>query len=97
MTTFDTCETATPASGWTAVAKAAVATVDKAANLFRAWQNRREMYRLGVMSDVELADIGLTRGDLYEVRDTPIHADPTARLGALADINRRQAAARCIS
>jgi uncharacterized protein YjiS (DUF1127 family) len=97
MTTFDTCETASHATGWTAVVKAAVATVDKASNLFRAWQNRREMYRLGAMSDVELADIGLTRGDLFEARNTPVHLDPTARLGAFSELNRRQAAARCIS
>ena len=96
MTTFDTCETATPATGWTAVVKAAVATVDKAANLFRAWRNRREMYHLGQMSDRELSDIGLTRSDLYMAGDTPLHVDPTARLRTISDLNTRQAAARCI-
>ena len=29
------------------------------------WKNRREFYRLGEMSDAELADIGLTRADLH--------------------------------
>ena len=42
-------------------------------------------------------NLGLSRSDLFVARDVPAHVDPTARLGALAEINRRQAAARCIS
>ena len=56
----------------------------KVAVLFRAIRNRREMYRLGQMSDVELADIGLRRGDLFEVSEAPLAIDPTGRLSAIA-------------
>jgi uncharacterized protein YjiS (DUF1127 family) len=97
MTTIDACETTKPTGARAALAAFAVATVEKAASLYRAFANRRELYRLGDMSDLELADIGLSRSDLFVARDVPAHIDPTARLGALADINRRQNAARCIS
>jgi uncharacterized protein YjiS (DUF1127 family) len=56
----------------------------KVAKLFRAVRNRREMYHLGQMSDVELADIGLRRGDLFAVSEIPLAVDPTGRLGAIA-------------
>ena len=56
----------------------------KAAGLFSAIRNRREMYHLGQMSDVELADIGLRRGDLFEVSESPLKTDPTGRLSAIA-------------
>jgi uncharacterized protein YjiS (DUF1127 family) len=56
----------------------------KVASLFRTIRNRREMYHLGQMSDVELADIGLRRGDLFEVSEIPLTIDPTGRLGAIA-------------
>jgi hypothetical protein len=36
------------------------------------------------MSDVELADIGLTRSDLSVAIDLPFGSDPTAHLGAVA-------------
>lgn len=55
----------------------------KVASLFRAVRNRREMYHLGQMSDVELADIGLRRGDLFEVAESPLSAHPTGRLEVL--------------
>ena len=56
----------------------------KVAALFRAVRNRREMYHLGQMSDVELADIGLRRGDLFALSDAPLAIDPTGRLGVIA-------------
>jgi uncharacterized protein YjiS (DUF1127 family) len=52
--------------------------------LFRAWQNRRQLYRLGEMSDAELKDIGLTRADLFVARAEPLGADPTLYLRAMA-------------
>jgi uncharacterized protein YjiS (DUF1127 family) len=55
----------------------------KVAALFRATRNRREMYHLGQMSDVELADIGLRRGDLFAVAEVPLTIDPTGRLNAI--------------
>ena len=94
MTTIDCRDTIHPQS---AIAAFATRTVEKAVSLYRAWANRRELYKLGDLNDRELADIGLSRSDLFVARDVPAHVDPTARLGALAEINRRQAAARCIS
>jgi uncharacterized protein YjiS (DUF1127 family) len=62
----------------------------KVAGLFRAVRNRREMYHLGQMSDVELADIGLRRGDLFEVSEVPFAIDPTGQLCAIAASRVRQ-------
>jgi uncharacterized protein YjiS (DUF1127 family) len=61
-----------------------------------AWRNRRDFYRLGEMSDTELADIGLTRSDLNVVVDLPFGRDPTIYLGSIAEARRREieAAAR---
>jgi len=53
-------------------------------NLWRAFRNRRAFYKLGEMSDVQLADIGLTRSDLSVAIDLPYGYDPTAHLGAMA-------------
>lgn len=65
-------------------------------NVFRAWKNRRAFYHLGEMSDVELHDIGLTRGDLAVPVDIPFTSDPTAHLGKVARqrISRMEIAAR---
>ncbi len=52
--------------------------------LLRAIHNRRETNYLGQMSEVELADIGLRRGDLFEVSESPLKTDPTGRLSAIA-------------
>lgn len=54
------------------------------AKTFRAWRNRRQLYRLGELTDVELKDIGLTRTDLFVARAEPLGADPTLYLHALA-------------
>ncbi|RWL41541.1 MAG: DUF1127 domain-containing protein [Mesorhizobium sp.] len=64
----------------------AVATlvVNAIANSYRAWKNRRAFYRLGEMSDAELADIGLTRADLHVAVAVPFGRDPTAKLRAIA-------------
>ena len=53
-------------------------------NFLTAWKNRRVFYHLGEMSDSELRDIGLTRGDLSIALDLPLASDPTAHLGAMA-------------
>ncbi|TIV11712.1 MAG: DUF1127 domain-containing protein, partial [Mesorhizobium sp.] len=58
--------------------------VNAIANSYRAWKNRRAFYRLGEMSDAELADIGLTRGDLHVAIDVPFGRDPTAKLRVIA-------------
>lgn len=57
--------------------------VNYIADLFRAWKNRRAFYRLGEMTDTELADVGLTRGDLYVAVDLPFATDPTAQLRSI--------------
>jgi uncharacterized protein YjiS (DUF1127 family) len=54
------------------------------ASLYRNWKNRRDFYRLGELSDTELADIGLTRSDLHVAMDGPFGSDPTVRLRSLA-------------
>lgn len=56
-----------------------------AADVYRAWKNRRAFYRLGELSDVELADIGLTRTDLHVAIDVPFGSDPTVRLRSIAE------------
>ena len=67
----------------------AARVVNAAVNFLRAWKNRRAFYRLGEMSDAELADIGLTRSDLNVAVDLPFGADPTAHLGSMADARIR--------
>ncbi|TGP48407.1 DUF1127 domain-containing protein [bacterium M00.F.Ca.ET.230.01.1.1] len=64
----------------------AVATlvVNAIANSYRAWKNRRAFYRLGEMTDAELADIGLTRADLHVAVAVPFGRDPTVKLRAIA-------------
>jgi len=74
-----------------------VARVVKALHaIATSWKNRRDFYRLGEMSDTELADIGLRRSDLNVVVDLPFGRDPTIYLGSIAEARRREieAAAR---
>jgi uncharacterized protein YjiS (DUF1127 family) len=54
-------------------------------NFVRSIRSRREIGRLGAMSDAELADIGLRRTDLHIALRSPFGVDPTAALGAMAD------------
>lgn len=52
-------------------------------NAYAAYRNRREFYRLGELSDAELADIGLTRADLHVAVGHPFGIDPTASLDSV--------------
>ena len=79
-----TIEFATETSRITTRPAVAMRVVNALANAYRAWKNRRAFYRLGEMSDAELADIGLTRADLHVAIDIPFGRDPTARLRAIA-------------
>lgn len=98
MTTIDCREThSAPISAPRAISNFVTRTVEKAAALFQAFKNRREMYHLGELSDIELADIGLRRSDLFVALDAPATVDPTTRLTRLAAGNIREAAARCIN
>lgn len=53
-------------------------------SIFRAVLARREVSRLGYLSDHELADIGLKRTDLAVALRAPFGIDPTARLSDFA-------------
>ncbi len=81
MTTFDFA-TETPRI----TSRPAVATrvANSIFNFYRAWQNRRAFYRLGELSDAELADIGLTRADLHVAIDGRFGRDPTVILREIA-------------
>ena len=95
MTTFEHATQTSIAATRTAIASRAVNAV---INFLRAWKNRRAFYRLGEMSDAELADIGLTRSDLNVVVDLPFGSDPTTHLGSMAQarIRRTEEAARMV-
>jgi uncharacterized protein YjiS (DUF1127 family) len=58
-------------------------------NFVRTMRNRREIYRLGTMSDAELADIGLRRTDLHVALRSPFGIDPTVSLGSIAKARQR--------
>lgn len=58
-------------------------------NFVRSVRNRREIYRLGMMSDTELADIGLRRTDLHVALRSPFGVDPTVSLGSIATARER--------
>ncbi|WP_421914335.1 DUF1127 domain-containing protein [Mesorhizobium sp.] len=81
MTTFDF---ATETSRITSRPAVAMRVANTISNFYRAWKNRRAFYRLGEMSDAELADIGLTRSDLHVAIDVPFGSDPTVRLRSIA-------------
>ena len=78
-----TIEFATETSRITTRPAVATRVLNALVNSYRAWKNRRAFYRLGEMSDAELADIGLTRADLH-VAAVPFGRDPTAKLRAIA-------------
>ena len=94
MTTIDCRETTSAPS---ATANFSTRTVEKVAALVQAFKNRRAMYHLGEMSDIELADIGLRRSDLFVALDGPVSVDPTIRLSRIAAVNIREAAACCVN
>lgn len=72
-----------PTSGLAAGTRT-TAVADIFRSLLRALVNRRQVRRLGDLSDRGLVDIGLVRGDLYYARRTPLGVDPTARLARMA-------------
>ncbi len=60
----------------------------------RAWKNRRAFYRLGELSDAQLADIGLTRTDLKVAIE--LGTDPTSHLGLMVDARGRERNSRSL-
>jgi uncharacterized protein YjiS (DUF1127 family) len=91
MTTFDHSTSAIHFVTRPALVKRAMNAISA---YYRAWKNRREFYQLGNMTDAELADIGLTRVDLYVAINSPFDFDPTTRLGAIAQVRARECLAR---
>ena len=92
---MSTCEFVSDTSRVTTRPAVATRVANRFVAFFRAWKNRRVFYRLGEMSDAELADIGLTRADLHVAIDVPFGSDPTARLRSLAH-NRAASAGRVL-
>ena len=80
MTTIDF---ATETSRITSRPAVATRVLNTVSNAYQAWKNRRAFYRLGEMSDADLADIGLTRADLHVAIDVPFGADPTVKLRSI--------------
>ncbi|WP_346899966.1 DUF1127 domain-containing protein [uncultured Roseibium sp.] len=58
------------------------------ARAWRAYKNRREVVKLYEMSDSQLEDIGLTRGDIRRALQLPLFIDPTPVLNGWADEKR---------
>ena len=71
-------------TSWLDAGTRPTAVADIFRSLLRALVNRRQVRRLGDLSDRGLVDIGLVRGDLYYARRTPLGVDPTARLARMA-------------
>ena len=66
--------------------KAIVARVGNVvSSVLNAWKNRREIHRLGALTDSELSDIGLRRVDLHSASITSFFRDPTLKLSAIAE------------
>ncbi|MGB3503567.1 MAG: DUF1127 domain-containing protein [Mesorhizobium sp.] len=89
MTTYDHSAFLTTGAARLSWAARLVANV---ADIYSAWKNRREIYRLGEYSDAALADIGLTRGDLHVAWRMPAGVDPTRQLGIFAEARAMQEA-----
>lgn len=70
--------------------------LDAVADLYRIRRNRAAILRLTECSDYMLHDIGVTRTELRSALGASPFEDPSLRLGALADMRARQAAARRI-
>ena len=55
-----------------------------AGSMLRYWQYREQFRRLGELSDWQLADIGLMRGDLRDAWASRVNADPFQYLAKVA-------------
>lgn len=54
------------------------------ATVWRAFKNRRQVTNLSTLSDGQLKDIGLTRGDVRRALQLPLFSDPSLVLNAWA-------------
>ena len=55
------------------------------ARLVTLWRNRRETEELLELNDHQLADIGLTRGDVHHALSAPLVHDPSVMLRQVRD------------
>jgi len=55
----------------------------------RYYRGRSQLRALAAMSDHELRDVGLTRGDLASVTALPAGVDPTSALASIVNERRR--------
>lgn len=60
------------------------AAAERTAFVAKIMVNRWMAKQLCDFTDHELADIGLSRADVREAFDSPLHADPSLRLAAIA-------------
>lgn len=60
------------------------AAAERTASVAKIMVNRWMAKQLCDFTDHELADIGLSRSDLRVALDSPLHADPSLRLAAIA-------------
>lgn len=58
------------------------------ARVWRVFKNRRQVVKLYELSDSQLEDIGLTRGDVRRALQLPLFSDPTPVLNRWADQKR---------
>jgi uncharacterized protein YjiS (DUF1127 family) len=59
-------------------------------SLVRNWVNRRALADLERLTDHELKDIGLARGDLYYLQKLPLSADPVWEMERLRVVASRR-------
>ena len=50
------------------------------ARVWRLFKNRQQANELAGLTDEQLKDIGLTRGDVRRALTLPLHSDPTSHL-----------------
>jgi len=58
------------------------------ARAWRVFKNRRQVVKLYELSDSQLEDIGLTRGDVRQALQLPLFTDPTPVLNSWAKERR---------
>lgn len=58
------------------------------ARVWRVFHNRRQIVKLYELSDSQLEDIGLTRGDVRRALQLPLFSDPSPILNTWADQKR---------
>ena len=64
------------------------ALVRKMGDFIVAWTNRRAIYKLSLLDDRCLQDIGLTRADVTWALGLPLDVDPSTELNALVERKR---------